>query len=50
MTAGTSLFDEVVDTRKSCREVLKTSSFRVKLVVAFLELLIEISTYTRYSA
>ena len=50
MIAGTSLFDEVVDTRKSYREVLKTSSFEVKLVVAFLELLIEVSTYIRYSA
>jgi len=47
--AGISLFDEVVDTRKSRREVLKTSSFEVKLVVAFLELLIEVSTYIRYS-
>ena len=50
MIVGISLFDKVVDTRKSRREILKTSSFEVKPVVAFLELLIEISTYTRYSA
>ena len=49
MIAGISLFDEVVGTRKSRREVSKISSFRVKLVVIFLELLIEISTYIRYS-
>ena len=50
MIVGTSLFDDVIGTRKSHREVLKTSSFRVKLMVAFLELLIEILTYIRYSA
>ena len=50
MIAGISLFDEVVGTRKSRREVSKTSSFEVKLVIAFLELLIEVSTYIKYSA
>jgi hypothetical protein len=43
-----SLFD-VVDTRKSRSRALKTSSFKMKLVVAFLELLMKASTYIRYS-
>jgi hypothetical protein len=45
-----SLFDSIVDTRKSYSRALKISLFRVKLVVAFLELLIEASICIRYSA
>jgi hypothetical protein len=44
------LFNIIVDTRKSYSRALKISLFRVKLVVAFLELLIEASIYIRYSA
>jgi hypothetical protein len=44
-----SLFD-IVDTRKSYSRALKTSLFEMKLVVTFLELLIEASIYIRYSA
>jgi flagellar biosynthesis protein FlhB len=41
------LFD-IVDTRKSYSRALKMSLFEMKLVVAFLELLIEASIYIRY--